>query len=115
LVVFLALVAAVLPWLLRVRRRRRRLHRSRDVGPEPLWDELADTARDLQLGWSNARTTRQVSNWIGEMLLSNAARASLAALAGTVERGRYAADAPGPNSGGIDGLGAAPGRMGGVG
>jgi transglutaminase-like putative cysteine protease len=93
----IALIAAGLPWLLRVRRRRQRLRRSRDDGPEPLWDELADTARDLQLGWSNARTTRQVTTWIGEMLLTNSARASLAALAGTVERGRYAANVANPH------------------
>jgi transglutaminase-like putative cysteine protease len=94
-VVFIALIAAAGPWFVRVRRRRLRLRRSRDVGPEPLWDELADTARDLHLGWSTARTTRQVTTWIGEMLLTGSARASLAALAARVERGRYAADAGG--------------------
>jgi transglutaminase-like putative cysteine protease len=96
-IVLLAALAAT-PWLLRVRRRRRRLHQAKTMGPEPLWDELADTARDVGLGWSPARTTRQVAAWLGELIdvdpahsPTQDARAALHRIAGLVERERYAA------------------------
>jgi Transglutaminase-like superfamily len=92
LIVLLVALAAS-PWLLRVRRRRRRLHQAKTMGPEPLWDELADTARDVGLGWSAARTTRQVAAWLGEMIdddPAHDARGALHRFAGLVERERYA-------------------------
>ena len=91
--IVLALIAAssaVAPWLLRAGRRRKRIRRARDAGPEPLWDELADTARDLGIGWSSARTPRQVTVWLGELVPTEVTRASLARLSQAVERARYA-------------------------
>ena len=85
------LVAGLTPALLRVRRRRQRLRLSRELGPEPLWDELADTALDLGLGWSGARSTRQVAAWLGELVETDHARAALVSLGSAVERDRYAA------------------------
>jgi hypothetical protein len=94
LIVLAAFVAAMVPALVRIRRRRQRLHRARQHGPEPLWDELADTVSDLGLGWSDARTIRQVVVWLGELLPTDQSlpgRAALVALADAVERERYAA------------------------
>jgi transglutaminase-like putative cysteine protease len=88
--VVLLILAALTPFLLRVRLRRRRLHQSAQIGPEPAWAELAATARDLELGWSDARSPRQVVSWLGEMVLSAPPRAALRELAGGIERARYA-------------------------
>jgi transglutaminase-like putative cysteine protease len=86
----LALIALLLPGLLRLRRRRSRLRQARTAGPEPLWDELRDTAIDLGLGWSPARSARQVTSWLGEHVSNDAARGALARLAAALERQRYA-------------------------
>ena len=93
-IVLAVLLAAMVPAVLRIRRRRQRLHRARLYGPEPLWDELADTVRDLGFGWSDARTMRQVTVWLGELLPADQSRTigtALASLADAVERERYAA------------------------
>ena len=83
--------------LLRFRRRRQRLRPRPRRGPEPLWEELADTTRDLGLGWSDARTTRQVTVWLGELLPGDqrgGPRSALRPLADAVERERYSAVDP---------------------
>jgi hypothetical protein len=91
---FIALIAAALPSLLRIRRRRQRLRSARELGPEPLWAELAATADDLGLGWSDARSTRQVAVWLGEQSSTASTRSGLMTLAAAVERERYAAADP---------------------
>lgn len=87
----LLLIALATPATLRVRRRRERLRAAREHGPDPLWTELADTARDLGLGWSNARSVRQTVAWLGELVQTDEARDGLQSLGASVERGRYAA------------------------
>jgi transglutaminase-like putative cysteine protease len=87
-VLVLALLFA-LPLLWRARRRRRRLRHARAGGLEPLWDELADTVRDTGLGWSPARTSRQVAAWLAEFIEGEDARQALHRLAAGVERERY--------------------------
>jgi hypothetical protein len=65
-----------------------RLQRAARTGPEPLWDELADTATDLGYGWSRARTPQQVAAWLAEP--AGDAAGDLTALAQQVEHARYA-------------------------
>jgi transglutaminase-like putative cysteine protease len=94
-----ALVFAIVlfPALVRRWRRRGRL-RAAARGPDPLWQELADTAVDLGYVWSPMRSPRQVVSWLRrEGGLSDDARDSLRSLATAVEVSRYAA--PGHDSG----------------
>jgi transglutaminase-like putative cysteine protease len=88
-VIVLLLAAGATPALLRLRRRRGRLRQARLIGPEPLWQELSDTARDLGLGWSSALTNRQVVSWLTGMLLSDTAVRAMQELGQAVERARY--------------------------
>lgn len=76
------------PGFIRMRRTRLRLRDARRSGPEPLWDELADTATDLGFMWSAARTPQQVSAWLAEP--TGDAAPALTALAQRVEYSRYA-------------------------
>ncbi|MGN6609186.1 MAG: transglutaminaseTgpA domain-containing protein, partial [Jatrophihabitans sp.] len=65
LVILAVAVVVLLPAALReARRRRRRADAARDRDPGPLWAELADTAVDLGLAWSPARSPRQVAAWL---------------------------------------------------
>jgi transglutaminase-like putative cysteine protease len=85
---FLLAAIASTPALIREQRRRRRIRRAAHSGPEPLWDELADTATDLGYAWSPARTPQQVAAWLAEP--AGDALGSLTTLAQQVEHARYA-------------------------
>ncbi|MGH8960303.1 MAG: transglutaminase TgpA family protein [Jatrophihabitantaceae bacterium] len=101
LVVVLVLVLlALLPWFIRHRRRRQRLHAARGGDPDPLWAELTDTAVDLGYVWSPARSPRQVVRWLREP--AGEARGSLTALAQAVEHSRYGAAGTGTDGTGRD-------------
>ncbi|HEY3631079.1 MAG TPA: DUF3488 and transglutaminase-like domain-containing protein [Jatrophihabitantaceae bacterium] len=86
----LILLVGLLPGGVRLWRRRRRL-RAAARDPDPLWQELADTAVDLGYVWSPVRTPRQVVTWLRREGVRGPADGSLQALAGAVERSRYAA------------------------
>ncbi|MDP9116157.1 MAG: transglutaminase, partial [Actinomycetota bacterium] len=79
---------------LRLNWRRRRLRAGRRGNPDALWDELIATATDLGYVWSNARTPRQVANWLGVDIGQKSAGA-MAALADAVEQSRYAPEGAG--------------------
>jgi len=95
-VVLLILVIAT-PWLQRAGRRRRRLGQARAGDADALWSELSDTATDLGYVWSQARSPRQVVDWLGPE--AGSARPQLTALASAVEQARYAP----PGSASLDG------------
>ena len=81
---------ALLPAAARMARRRSRI-RAAAHGPDPLWQELADTAVDLGYVWSDVRSPRQVVRWLKREGLSDNADHALRTLAGAVEFARYAA------------------------
>lgn len=88
-IVGLIILVILLPGAVRLSRRRARLRASaRD--PDPLWQELADTAVDLGYVWSPVRTPRQVVTWLRREGVSGEAGSSLRTLAGAVEVSRYA-------------------------
>jgi transglutaminase-like putative cysteine protease len=89
-VAVLLIGAALLPAAVRMWRRRARLRAAAD-GPDPLWEELADTAVDLGYVWSEVRSPRQVVTWLKREGISDDANQSLRTLAGAVEVSRYAA------------------------
>ena len=94
------LILALLPAAVRLSRRRRRLAAGRRGRPGELWAELADTCTDLGIGWSPARTSRQVGTWLREFGMASDGVASLRALATAVELERYGpprTDAPDPD------------------
>ncbi|MEO6886608.1 MAG: DUF3488 and transglutaminase-like domain-containing protein [Jatrophihabitantaceae bacterium] len=95
IVLLIAVVVAIasVPWLIRSRRRRRRLRAARRDGPDQLWAELSDTATDLGYVWSSTRTPRQVAAWLAGPAVP--AVQSLQTLALAVERSRYAPPATG--------------------
>ena len=90
LVITLLIVASLIPAAIRMRRRRRWLRLGSRGRIDLLWDELRDTAVDLELGWTSARTPRQVADWLREMALAPAAGDALRELAAAVEVERYA-------------------------
>lgn len=92
LLVLIAL--ALLPAMVRWRRRLARLHAGRQGDVDSIWDELSATARDLGYVWSGSRTPRQVVGWLGPQV-PGPAEGSLRTLAGAVERARYAASGSG--------------------
>jgi hypothetical protein len=85
----LILVVFLVPASVRLWRRRARL-RAAARGPDPLWQELADTAVDLGYVWSPVRTPRQVVTWLRREGVTGEADGSLRTLAGAVEVARYA-------------------------
>jgi transglutaminase-like putative cysteine protease len=85
----LIVLAILLPGAVRLWRRRARL-RAAARDPDPLWQELADTAVDLGYVWSPVRTPRQVVTWLRREGVSGEADSSLRTLAGAVEVSRYA-------------------------
>jgi transglutaminase-like putative cysteine protease len=86
-----ALVAALVPALVRWVRRRRRLAGS----VEDAWAEVRDTALDLGLAWSDARTPRQAVTGMTEAThLAGEPRAALERLGRATEQTRYAASPP---------------------
>jgi transglutaminase-like putative cysteine protease len=81
------------PRLLRRSQRRRRLERARTTGnPEPLWLELAATATDRQVLWPATVSVGQVPEWLGRHGMDERGRATLSAIAATVERDRFSAN-----------------------
>jgi transglutaminase-like putative cysteine protease len=90
----IAVVLMLLPALLRWLRRRRRLAAARTGRPLALWVELRDTCVDLGIGWSPARTPRQVVTWLREFGLDREGVSQLKAITDTVELFSY-----GPKSG----------------
>lgn len=85
----LALALLLLP-LGRGVQRRIRLRSARQSGSaEPLWTELAASARDSGAGWSAALTPRQVPGWLTGLGIT--ASADVTRLARRVESERYAA------------------------
>lgn len=99
LVVLVLLVLALAP---RAVRRRRREHRL-GAGPEGVWDELRDTARDLGLVYVDHRSPREtVAALTGHLGSAPESVLALQRLAAALERLRYAA----PGSGGAPGSGA---------
>jgi transglutaminase-like putative cysteine protease len=87
----LILLLVLVPGGTRLWRRRARL-RAATRGPDPLWQELADTAVDLGYVWSPVRSPRQVVIWLRREGVSGDADDSLRTLATAVERSRYAAE-----------------------
>ena len=87
------LLLAGVPALWRWARRRRRLSAAASV--EDAWEELRDTARDLGIEWSDARTPRQAVARVieGEHLAGPAAEAATR-VGRVIERSRYAPVAP---------------------
>ena len=59
----LVLLLALVPRMVRARRRDRR----RSGGPEEAWEELRDTATDLGLGWPQGRTPRETRDRLARM------------------------------------------------
>lgn len=90
----LIVLVGLLPAGVRLWRRRRRL-RAAARDPDPLWQELADTAVDLGYVWSPVRTPRQVVTWLRREGVRGPADSSLQTLAGAIERSRYAAPGSG--------------------
>ena len=87
LVVGLLLGAVPAAW--RWTRRRRRLAASASV--EDAWEELRDTARDLGIEWSDARTPRQaVAGVITDQHLTGAEAEAATRVGRITERARYA-------------------------
>jgi len=84
------IILFLLPASMRLGRRRARL-RASARGPDPLWQELADTAVDLGYVWSPVRTPRQVVIWLRREGVRGEADGALQTLAGAVEVSRYAA------------------------
>lgn len=89
-IALLVILIGLVPAGVRAWRRRRRL-RAAARDPDPLWQELADTAVDLGYVWSPVRTPRQVVTWLRREGVRGSADGSLQTLAGAVERSRYAA------------------------
>lgn len=97
-VVLVVLALALLPAALRAARRRQRYQAARGSGEgsgggsvDPLWAELIDTAADLGYVWSDARSPRQVADWLAPHLSRTADR--LRILTDAVEQSRYAGTA----------------------
>ena len=88
-----ALLLAAVPAVWRVLRRRRRLSATASV--EDAWEELRDTARDLGIEWSDARTPRQaVASVIEREHLTGTAADAAVRVGRVTERSRYAAVPP---------------------
>lgn len=79
---------ASIPALVRWSRRRSRLGAAARGDPDALWAELSDTAVDLGYVWSDARSPRQVVNWLAND--AGDTTPALSALATAVEQNRYA-------------------------
>ncbi|HEU5267224.1 MAG TPA: DUF3488 and transglutaminase-like domain-containing protein [Jatrophihabitans sp.] len=88
--VLVAVLLGLVPAMLRVLRRRRRVLAARNGDPDPLWAELSDTAVDLGYVWSPARSPRQVADWLARDTREPDALRSLAV---AVEHRRYSRDA----------------------
>jgi transglutaminase-like putative cysteine protease len=88
-----ALLLAAVPATWRWLRRRRRMSATASV--EDAWEELRDTARDLGIEWSDARTPRQaVARVIERQRLSGSVAEAATRVGRVTERSRYAATPP---------------------
>lgn len=96
-IALLVIAIVLLPATIRLARRRSRL-RAAARGPDPLWQELADTAIDLGYVWAPVRTPRQVVAWLRREGVSREADGSLQTLARAVELSRYAEPSRKPQS-----------------
>ena len=85
----IGVLLALTPWAIRVLRRRRRLALVGAGSATAGWDELRDTADDLGMRTSDARTPRQLSDDLAPRLDDDGARA-LAALRASVETESFA-------------------------
>ena len=83
------LVLGLVPAVLRWNRRRRRYAEARAGHPLALWAELEDTCIDLGIGWSPARSPRQVSTWLREFGLNADGVSSLQTITDSVELYSY--------------------------
>jgi hypothetical protein len=91
--VLVGLLLGAVPAAWRWLRRRRRLSATASV--EDAWEELRDTARDLGIEWSDARTPRQaVATVIERQHLSGEVAEAATRVGRVTERSRYAATAP---------------------
>jgi hypothetical protein len=81
---------ALIPAAVRWSRRRARLGAAAQGDTDALWAELSDTAVDLGYVWSDARSPRQVVDWLARD--AGDTTPALAALATAVEQRRYARD-----------------------
>jgi transglutaminase-like putative cysteine protease len=89
--VIVVVLALLTPLVIRLDRRRRRLHAARSAGhADQLWAELAATASDLGYVWSPVRTPRQTVGWLSGQGLAADLQAPLGTLAAAVEQDRYA-------------------------
>jgi transglutaminase-like putative cysteine protease len=92
-VLVVAIVLAAIPAAWRWLRRRRRLSATGSV--QDAWEELRDTARDLGIEWSDARTPRQaVARVIEREQLSGSVAEAATRVGRVTERSRYAATPP---------------------
>ncbi len=88
-----AVLLAAVPAVWRVLRRRRRMSATASV--EDAWEELRDTARDLGIEWSDARTPRQaVARVIERQHLTGTVAEAATRVGRVTERSRYAATPP---------------------
>ncbi|WP_427894564.1 transglutaminaseTgpA domain-containing protein [Kribbella sp. GL6] len=87
-----AILLICIPWLVRtLTRRRRYLRLPGRAGAEGLWAEVRDTARDLNLDWSEISTPRQSGQWLVSQLPEEA-HLPARRLARGIEALRYAGD-----------------------
>jgi transglutaminase-like putative cysteine protease len=89
IVVLVVLMLVSVPAAIRWLRRRRRFTAARLGRPLALWVELQDTCLDLGIGWSPARSPRQVVVWLREFGLDRAGVAALEAVADAIELHSY--------------------------
>ena len=85
ILVVLGLVPAFVRWM----RRRRRFALAGAGRPLALWAELQDTCVDLGIGWSAARSPRQVVAWLREFGLDRDGAAQLRIITDAVELYSY--------------------------
>jgi len=83
------LVLVSVPASVRWIRRRRRWAAARGGRPLALWDELRDTCLDLGIGWSLARSPRQVVVWLREFGLDRTGVIAMRELADAIEIRSY--------------------------
>jgi transglutaminase-like putative cysteine protease len=88
LVIIVLAGLASIPAAVRWSRRRARLSAASRGDTNALWAELSDTAVDLGYVWSDARSPRQVVDWLAHD--AGDTTPALAALATAVEQSRYA-------------------------
>lgn len=94
LIILALLLVCLVPAEVRWIRRRRRMAAAGAGDPLALWSELRDTCVDLGIGWSSARSPRQVVTWLREFGLDREGVIALRTITDAVELFSY-----GPTSG----------------